>query len=683
MNSSFNMNSPHIAQMSHFTQTFESYKDVDLYNCRSEKLQQLHRYFQDLARKCRTMGHSQELAAEISVDTFALMIQLIKLYNFNNMLSDKSDLVCNVLPLVLMSSVVNHNSFKRFASQLDATELQSILYEACQLMDASQAKVGVLSFNSLLDIGVMDSLALKYFGSAMMYGVVPNLKLCNHLADTLANTLRGNLTDNEVLFKTLKDCTSINPRSTRELLAIILRNNTKLVSMLDAAKSMPHITNVNKSCISRLLELTALCVVSSGMELHVERRQGLCKSDPILLSALDLPSIDAFWTFNAGSLIQSLKLVMDFLEHGDDLNMLESKKQLLYYVFATRRICLESNNDRSSLYRLFNRLNCKVSLVTLVLSSIYLNSLQVTKHYSNKLFPDFVSSSFDVFKSPPLAKPNYLIDDSSETTQDPHIITLCLQGQISLWVVVNKLIALELRTCLEIKSDLDLKIISRFLDSMFAGLFVSAYIFASELDGNATSLYGSLGLNLLKKCLQEVFAIEISFSGSKLHKDDNLMVVRFINYLIELCEADLHFVQVIEKLSQLIDWLLFIGGTIARELLTEFLSKFDLEGRGFVTLRNVLISNSTQEACESDLSTITNYSGGRSSPRWFDVSLSSFDGFFGQDDRHNDDVESKQIKGSITPTKMFSIQTKQAELFAINSRQPYDKEYTEGVDKRR
>jgi hypothetical protein len=681
LNSSINMNSPLITQMSHFAQTLESIKDVDLYNCRSEKLQELQSYFHDLAQKCRIIGHSQELAAEITVDTFALMNQLMKLYTFNNMISEKNDLICNVLPLVLMNYIVNHNSFKRFASQLDATELQSCVYESCQVLDASQAKVGVLSFNLLLQLGVMDSLVLKFFGLSMMYGVVPNLKFCNHLADTLTNSLRGDLTDNEILFKILKDCVSINSRSTRELLSIILRNNAKLISMLDAAKSMPHITSVNKSCISRLLQLTAVSVVSSGMELQVERRQGLCKSDPILHSALDLPSLDGFWTFNPRSLTQSLKLLMDLLEHGDNLIVLESKKQLLFYVFATKRICLESKNNQSSLYWQFNRFNCKISLVTLILSSIYLNSLQVAKHYWSKLFPDFVSSSFDIFRSPPLAKPNYLYDDAIETTQDPHIMTLCLQGQISLWVVVRSHIAKELRTCLDIKSDLDFKLISRFLDLMFAGLFVSAYVFTSDLDGNATSPYESLALNLLKRCLQEVLATEMSFTGSKLHKDDNLVLVKFVTYLTELCEADLQFVQVIEKLFQLIDWLLYIGGTIARELLTDFLLKFDPKGRGFVTLRIVLGTESTQETYESNLSTTTNYSGGTSSPQWLDVSISSFDGFFGQDESHNDDVEPKHDKDSITSTKIFSIQAKRDELFAINSR--HDEEYTEGGDKRR
>ncbi|CAH2352467.1 hypothetical protein CLIB1423_07S00188 [[Candida] railenensis] len=572
---------------SHIFAPFCMYKDVDLYNCSFDTCKNLEAAFADLAKKISEVKEKNlDTSADAEIDIFELLSSLVRSCTFNEWYDEKDALTSNVLPCLLCYHFISPSLFKRIRPKIKDGSFQRVLYEMCQSMEASDVKIGILSYYTYLDLNHHELLVLK---SPFAYSLIPSLQICKDLLGNLLEVIENDTNselDNVSLFECLQTCiSSSSVRTTRELMSIMIKNDEELLGKLDGLLSRPQVsrmTELNGRCIELLLDRTILTLISNGIDLAKDGESILGKRWKAN-KGKDCRSFNRFSPQNPESVQNSLVFIMECVEHGPSLEIMNSKSLSLYYFLSMRNLNSELNKQKLEVYNQFNRTRCTISLNHLLINTIFNICTEVIESKKKPFeFPSVMKRHFDIFMLPPMAKANYLVETSEESLE----IKMSNRNQnlrhisdtlLLTWNMLIEVFPEEFYTLpgLADSKSTAIKILNNTLDLFLSIIFSSSYLILNDSINIGSDAFKLIGTVILKRALSTFFNLSMSFYHSEAQAEMTLKAICLINYADKLCNASLEYIPVVEKVLSLVDLVEIFDSDLSKAKLLKFVTQYD------------------------------------------------------------------------------------------------------------
>lgn len=572
---------------SHILASFRLFKDVDLYNCSFDTCKKLEAAFVDLARTISEVEEENlDMSADTEIDIFELLSSLVKLCTFNEWYSEKNTLTSNVFPCLLCYHFISPLLSKMIRPKIKDGFFQRVLYEMCQSIEASDVKIGILSYHTYLRLNHREISVLK---SPFAYTLVPSLQICKDLLGNLLEVVEGDAKselDNVSLFECLQTCiSSSSVRSTRELMSMMIKNDEGLLGKLDnlISKSQANrTTELNRRCIELLLDRTISTLISNGIDLDDNSESILSKRWKNNKSK-DYRSLSRFSSQNPESILNSLVFIMECVEHGPNLEVLNSKSLLLYYFLSMRNLNSQVSKQKLEVYSQFNRTRCTISLTHLLINVIFNICTEVVES-KKKLFefPSEIKRYFEIFKLPPMAKTNYLVEALEESLETKmsnrnqnlrHISDTLLLA----WNMLIEIFPQEFYTLprLADNKSIAIKILNNSLDLFLSITFSSSYLILNDSINSGNDTFKLIGAVVLKRALSTFFNLSINPYRSEAEAEMTLRAICLINFADKLCNTSLEFIPIVEKVLSLLDLTETFDSDLSKSKLLKFVSQYD------------------------------------------------------------------------------------------------------------
>lgn len=366
----------------------------------------------------------------------------------------------------------------------------------------------------------------------------------------------------------------------KELLSLI-SSTMGLVENLESL--LQHdISNVNKTCISKVVETVRITLIWNDPCLISTKKTMLALSKTSSFSIKLDPK-------------HSILFLLEILDHGNDFNYLQTYNLLSYLTMSLRNLNNLFLYGKQNLYLHYNQLNSKISLTALLANLNYIISSSLLSTYNdNENIPDIISDNFKQSRLPPLPKSDYFFDninnkdafdnDLSLANNSGNIIKLMhcqsMNLHLLLQIVQDELYAISMMNTYS-TDQINLKLIFRLIDLLFSSFFPSL-VFLQKYGGQ-DRLNTKSNEEMIFNIYHKVISADLRFTQK------SLMWVCLINFASDICYVDLKFVPIFESLFKFL-----VSKTPSNALLEDELIKSALKFF-FSTFSNEEIANGISE----------------------------------------------------------------------------------------